>query len=1040
MPPPVSLPTSVNSSPPSPLLSSLNFLQLNCNGIRGKHGELVQLLSSLNVHVAALQETKLRPSVRDPKFPCYSIVRCDRPSPSTGGGLAFLVHETIRFTVLPPCPGLDNFVECQGISINTKSLSDLNIFNVYVPPSSPEVPSSINLSSILGTPNSLVLGDFNAHNPLWLCPNTDVRGTLLADQIEAADLFVLNNTHGTRLPVSQSASSPDISLAPIDLALELDWQLLTTFQSDHLPILITHNSPPPHLPKKSFQNFNKANWSLYRDLSDEGFEAVSAPTSVDAGEAEFRAILLRAARRAIPSGNFGQYKPGIDAEVRRLIEERDTIRLTDSSSPELHSLNLTINKTIDNNKKERWRDFISSIDPKTESSKLWKTIKKLNNSQTSSINHPISFNNKQYTKPLDIASRFNDLFNKAAPLAPPPHSFARQLHRSIRKSHALAKEAVAVEFDPSEVAAAIDSFSNSKAAGPDGLNILHLKHLGPRGLDFLTGLLNLSLATASIPRLWRKSVIIPLPKVQKPISEGSSYRPISLLCPAVKVLERLLLPILKECLQPAAHQHGFTAMHSTTSALLPLTTAVANGFNHPKPAERTVVAVLDLSKAFDSVCHARLISKISRSSLPAFAVRWVSSYLSGRSSVVSFRGHTSRSKNCRSGVPQGSVISPVLFNYFLQDIPEPPVDVSLVTYADDITVFASSAKIHLTSQRITDYLVSFDGWAKANGLLLSAGKSSVTLFTPSTREFNTNPNVILDGSVLPLVKNPKILGVTFDPSLTFNVHAKTIKASCARRTNILRALAGSSWGQDKETLSTTFKAFIRPVMNYACPVWFPNLKETHVKRLQASQNLALRSVLGCVSIASEQHIHEETRVLDFKAHSSLLCKQYRTSTRRPEHPSHAVLVEPAGRRRNMKQTLHSKFSGALPPPSPLTDEDYREAIRELHTDEVSRFVEALPASRVLGERPPPVAPDEVSLPRRDRSLLSQLRSGFSPLLQSYMSRLDPTLPSLCPKCSLEEHTTNHLFSCTMVPPPPSLTTASLWSDPCAAIAWIRDVW
>ena len=116
-----------------------------------------------------------------------------------------------------------------------------------------------------------------------------------------------------------------------------------------------------------------------------------------------------------------------------------------------------------------------------------------------------------------------------------------------------------------------------------------------------------------IPSIWKTSLVIPIPKPGKDSSQGTSYRPISLLCPAAKVLEALILPSINEFLSPAKDQHGFR--HSTTSALLQLTTDIKTGFNQRKPPHRTVCVDIDLTAVFDTVSHDTLISKIVGSSL-----------------------------------------------------------------------------------------------------------------------------------------------------------------------------------------------------------------------------------------------------------------------------------------------------------------------------------------------------------------------------------------------------------------------------------------
>ena len=175
---------------------------------------------------------------------------------------------------------------------------------------------------------------------------------------------------------------------------------------------------------------------------------------------------------------------------------------------------------------------------------------------------------------------------------------------------------MAETFTADIVTRAIKSCRNSKAFGPDKFSIFHLKNLGPRAIEYITALFNLSVTNCQIPAIWKSSLIIPIPKPGKDTSVGTSYRPISLLCPAVKVLESLILPTINKYLKPAPDQHGFRPDHSSTSALLQMTTDIAIGFGQRKPSDRTICVAVDLSAAFDTVCHINLLSKINRSQLP----------------------------------------------------------------------------------------------------------------------------------------------------------------------------------------------------------------------------------------------------------------------------------------------------------------------------------------------------------------------------------------------------------------------------------------
>ena len=213
-------------------------------------------------------------------------------------------------------------------------------------------------------------------------------------------------------------------------------------------------------------------------------------------------------------------------------------------------------------------------------------------------------------KPKLIANSFNRQFTTSM-LG--KHSSSRRTRHVSNDVKRMSLEQ-AESFTSDQVTSAIKSCRSSRAYGPDTLSIFHLKNLGPLSTEHLTALYNDSLKSFRLPSIWKTSLVIPITKPGKGSSQGTSYRPISLLCPAAKLLEAVIVPSINDFLSPAKDQHGFR--HSTTSALLQLTTDIETGFNQRKPPHRTVCVAIDLTVAFDTVSHATLISQIVGSSMP----------------------------------------------------------------------------------------------------------------------------------------------------------------------------------------------------------------------------------------------------------------------------------------------------------------------------------------------------------------------------------------------------------------------------------------
>ena len=175
--------------------------------------------------------------------------------------------------------------------------------------------------------------------------------------------------------------------------------------------------------------------------------------------------------------------------------------------------------------------------------------------------------------------------------------------------------------------------------------MIHLKHLGPITHQYLTHVFSLSLSPSNILSIWKQGRVIPLLKPRKSVNDIKSYRPVSILFPASKILEKCILPILQHYLKCAPNQHGFSSRHSTVTELNELATAIANGFNQRQPADRTLLVALDLSKAFNTMWHSTLLTLLNSSSLPGALVRWLSTYMHGRQAQTFFGDSLSKNSN-----------------------------------------------------------------------------------------------------------------------------------------------------------------------------------------------------------------------------------------------------------------------------------------------------------------------------------------------------------------------------------------------------------
>ena len=1003
------------------------LLQLNCNGIQNKAKELSNYLQERKITVAALQETKLQERNKTPKFPGYTAIRRDRGQ--GGGGLMTLIHETVDFNTMDIDQQNDGTREVQGVNIKMNEV-ELNIINYYIPPSS-SCPQGYkaSLQDLLSSSKTILVGDANAHSSLWHSSNQeDTRGSELAEEIKDSSFGVLNTDHPTRLPRGDQPSSPEISMASSDLLLDLSWKTEITLGSDHLPMKIElKRDTEVRAPKRTFVNLSRADWDTFKQETEELFLSEEEPSDTHSGEKVFRKILNTASAHNIPSGRIPKAKPNIPPAASRLIKQRDETRRNNPHSKDIPTLNARIDFLISKQRMEKWKEHVATFDRKTNVTKLWKTIGAITGKkQSAPPNQGIKFNEKQIKDASSMSNAFNIQY--ARPMNHKTEKDNRKISRNIKKQPLNDAPVITSK----QVKTAIQNAKNSKAFGPDNISTTHMKHLGPNAINYLTKIFNLSLSKCQIPAIWKSSVIIPLLKPGKDAGLSNSYRPVSLLCPASKILEKCIQPLITEHLHFASHQHGFRSKHSTVTALCDITTAISNGFNRKKPADRTLLVAIDLSKAFDTVKHSKLLDLINKTSLPSALKRWLANFLQGRQARTLFRDSLSKARIVRFGVPQGSVLSPLLFNYYVADAPSPTDEIKIKSYADDFTSLILGTDIPAMAGKQTEYLAELRNFFEERNLQISIDKSFVTLMTPQTAQYKTVPEVKINNEQIRMNNQAKILGITFDTMHTFGAHCRDTAKKCSQRNNALKALAGTDWGSDKETLLMTYKAVVRSKLEYGAAVITPTLSESNIEKLQKVQNSALRTITGCHAMTHIDHLHQETSVLPVRRHLRMRTIQHHLANHLPDHPGNQLTKEPKNPPRLMKETLQTRYEERYIEPlldsnRPLTEKKYRNLLKTIHTNEVRDALQTYEYPAVLGHNPPKIAKEETELPRTTRRTLAQLRSGYSKFLNSYMNRIDPTVSELCPDCQQTSHTTIHLFDC--IANPTNLTPADLWKQP-----------
>ena len=332
----------------------------------------------------------------------------------------------------------------------------------------------------------------------------------------------------------------------------------------------------------------------------------------------------------------------------------------------------------------------------------------------------------------------------------------------------------------------------------------------------LASLFNTSISSGVVPEKFKVANVVPVYKKDSQ-TNVSNYRPISLLSVFNKILEKLISNRLLKCLQKEniffKGQFGFRPKHSTDYAILSIIDKVQKAVDE---GELSCGLFLDFSKAFDTVDHDILIDKLECYGIRGIGKDWFTSYLKNRKQMVTVNGATSDLVTVPCGIPQGSVLGPILFLLYINDFHKCSSLLDFHLFADNANLFYRHRDIAILRQHINTELKNVNRWLCSNKLSLNIEKSSYVIFHPSQKKKSGDFNLAIDDVCLKKEKPIKYLGVYIDSNLSWKPHIEYISKKLKRSLGILSKIR---YYIDINILTGLYYALIYPFLTYAIIAW-----------------------------------------------------------------------------------------------------------------------------------------------------------------------------------------------------------------------------
>ena len=546
-------------------------------------------------------------------------------------------------------------------------------------------------------------------------------------------------------------------------------------------------------------------------------------------------------------------KPWINAAVKAKIKERNKYhrRMKSSNNEELYATyklkRIEANMAMMQAKQSYIEKTKSKLcDANTSSKQYWHLIKNIYGNKIDVGIPALIENGSVVSSAKEKAEIFNEHFLNKSKL---PDSLPKLPILEISEN-----EISLIQTNAAEVGNAIKSLNISKANGYDNISNKLLKMTVNSISRPIANLFNKSLSNGVFPTIWKKANVSPIFK-QNDKQNKNNYRPISLLSNMGKLFERIVFKHLYAfCMQHKLltwRNSGYKLMDSSINQLIFIT---HNIYKALEKGDDVCFVSLDATAAFDRVWHDALIYKLRSKGVTGPLLNWLKSYLSNRFQRVVIKGQYSEWAQIKAGVPQGSILGPLLFLIYVDDIVN-GIESNIYLFADDTSLLENLTDPILSFEKLNRDLSKLDAWSKQWLVSFNPTKTKYIIFSKKKNKQNY-PDLFLGGLKLKKVDEIKQLGVTFAQDMSFDVH---IKNNCTKAMNRLTALKRAGFKLTKRSKLQIYTAFIRPILEFGFQLYVNSSLE-NLKLLDVIQRQSLLFITSAYKKTSNNELHKEVGI------------------------------------------------------------------------------------------------------------------------------------------------------------------------------------